>query len=157
MTKKVYLTKEGFNKLKEKYADYVNNKRGEASEKIKIAREYGDLSENAEYDAAKEEQAMIESEIRIMEEQIANAIIIEEEALDENIVGVGSFVKVYDTEFDEECEYQIVGVTEANIDLNRISNESPIAKALIGHKNGDRVTVHTGQSDFDVEIRGVRR
>lgn len=157
MVKETILTKEGYEKLKAKYYDYVNNKRGEASEKIKIAREYGDLSENAEYDAAKEEQAMIESEIKLMEEQLANVKIIDENELSTDKVTIGVFVTIYDREFEEKVEYKIVGSTEADINNNRISNESPMAQALIGKKKGDVVVVNTPQSSFEVEILDVHR
>lgn len=155
MAREIYLTKEGYEKLKAKYDDYINFKRAEASEKIKIAREYGDISENAEYDAAKDEQAMIESEIKIMEEQLSNAKIIEDEAANSDAVTIGSYVMIHDLEYNEKMEYQIVGSTEADIYNNRISNDSPMAKALLGKKKGAKVLVDTGSSSFEVKILNI--
>lgn len=157
MEKITYLTKEGYEKLKEKYDDYVNNKRRDASEKIKVAREYGDLSENAEYDAAKLEQSMIEGEIKMMEEQLRTAQIISDDATSSKIVKLGSNVEVYDKEFDETILYKIVGSSEVDIDKNYISNESPLAKALLGKKKGDVVTVVTPQTSFEVKITAVNK
>ena len=127
-------------------------KRGEASEKIKVAREYGDLSENAEYDAAKEEQAMIEARIKVLESQLSNYEIIDNSKISNDVVSIGSFVKVLDMEFEEEEVYQIVGSTEADINVNRISNNSPMATALLGKKKGDVVRVATPQTTFEVKI-----
>lgn len=151
------LTQEGYDKLYAEYRELVDVKRGDASEKIKIAREYGDLSENAEYDAAKEEQAMIEARIKFIEGQLSNYEIIDNDKISNDVVSIGSFVKILDMEFDEECIYQIVGSTEADINLNRISNDSPMAKALLGQKAGSKVSVTTPQSSFDVKILQVSK
>ncbi len=131
MANTTLLTQEGYDKLWAEYRELVDVKRGEASEKIKVAREYGDLSENAEYDAAKEEQAMIEARIKVLESQLSNYEIIDNSKIKSDEVSVGSFVKVLDKEFDEEEVYQIVGSTEADINKNRISNNSPMAVALL--------------------------
>ena len=138
----VYLTRAGLEDLKRRHEDLVVNKRKEVAERIKIAREFGDLSENAEYDAAKEEQSFVESEIKDIEEKIQNAVIIEEDGLSKHEVSLGSTVVVaflIGYEEDEDEEYQIVGTTEADAANNRISNESPLGKALIGGKKGDVV------------------
>lgn len=138
----VYLTRAGLEDLKRRHEDLVVNKRKEVAERIKIAREFGDLSENAEYDAAKEEQSFVESEIKALEEKIQNAVIIEEDGLSKHEVSLGSTVVVaflIGDEEDEDEEYQIVGTTEADAANNRISNESPLGKALIGGKKGDVV------------------
>lgn len=139
----VYLTREGLEELKRRHEDLVVNRRKEVAERIKIAREFGDLSENAEYDAAKEEQSFVESEIKDLEEKIMHAVIIDEGELSKHEVSLGSTVKVLDVEFDEEAEFRIVGTTEADAAENRISNESPLGKALLGGKKGDVVKVPT--------------
>lgn len=152
MANTTILTKEGYDKLWAEYRELVDVKRGEASEKIKVAREYGDLSENAEYDAAKEEQAMIEARIKVLESQLSNYEIIDNSKISNDVVSIGSFVKVLDMEFEEEEVYQIVGSTEADINVNRISNNSPMATALLGKKKGDVVRVATPQATFEVKI-----
>lgn len=141
--KEVYLTREGLNELKARRDHLLSVTRKEVAEKLKRAREFGDLSENAEYDAAKEEQSFVESEIKDIEEKIMNAVIIDEGELSKHEVSLGSTVKVLDIEFDEEAEFRIVGTTEANAAENRISNESPLGQALIGGKKGDVVKVAT--------------
>ena len=150
-------TKEGYDACYAEYRELVDVKRREASEKIKVAREYGDLSENAEYDAAKEEQAMIEARIKELEAKLSNYEIIDESKIRNDIVSIGSFVKVLDKEFDEEVVYQIVGSTEADINLNRISNNSPMATALLGKKKGDTVRVATPQATFEVTILEISK
>ena len=157
MANTTILTKEGYEKLWAEYRELVDVKRGEASEKIKVAREYGDLSENGEYDAAKEEQAMIEARIKVLESQLSNYEIIDNSKISSDEVSIGSFVKVLDMEFDEEEVYQIVGSTEADININRISNNSPMATALLGKKKGDCVRVVTPQATFEVKILKVSK
>ncbi len=157
MANTTILTKEGYEKLWAEYRELVDVKRGEASEKIKVAREYGDLSENAEYDAAKEEQAMIEARIKVLESQLSNYEIIDNSKISSDEVSIGSFVKVLDMEFDEEEVYQIVGSTEADININRISNNSPMATALLGKKKDDCVRVVTPQATFEVKILKVSK
>ncbi len=141
--KEVYITQEGLKELKDKLDYLLSVKRKEVAEKIKIAREFGDLSENAEYDAAKEEQSFVESEIKEIEDKILHAVIIDDGEISVHEVSIGNTVKVLDVEFDEELEYRIVGTTEANAAENRISNESPLGKALMGKKKGDIVNVPT--------------
>ncbi len=138
-----FLTAEGKKQLEEKLAYYKSTRRIEASEKIAIAREFGDLSENAEYDAAKEEQGQIEAEIREMEDILLNCQIIDNSA-EEGVVSIGSTVTVYDEEFDENLVLQILGSTESNPAKGIISNNSPVGSALIGKKVGDRVVVKMG-------------
>lgn len=138
----VHITKEGLEELKARHEYLVVVKRKEVAERIKIAREFGDLSENAEYDAAKEEQSFVESEIKELEEKIQNAVIIDEDSLRKDVVSLGSTVAVaflFNGEEDDEEEYQIVGTTEADAAKGRISNESPLGEALIGGKKGDIV------------------
>lgn len=146
--KEVYLTEEGLNELKEKLDYLMSEKRKEVAEKIKIAREFGDLSENAEYDAAKEEQSFVESEIKELEEKILHAVIIKDDELSRHEVSIGSCVEILDVEFNEKVTYRIVGTTEADASENKISNESPLGAALIGKKKNDAVSVPTPGGGF---------
>ena len=141
--KGVIVSKEGFEKL-EKELDYLRTtKRAEIAEKIKVALGFGDLSENSEYDEAKNAQAENEGKIAELENKIRYAKIIDESEIDTKTVQVGNIVKVYDEEFDEEITYTIVGSTEVDLAQGRISNESPIGAALMGKKKGTTVEVHT--------------
>lgn len=151
-----FLTAEGKKQLEEKLAYYKSTRRVEATEKIAIAREFGDLSENSEYDAAKEEQAQIEAEIREMEDILLNCEIIENGA-DEGVVNIGSTVKVYDEEFDEELELKILGSTESNPALGIISNNSPLGSALIGKKKGEKVCVKMEAGDLVYKIVDIKQ
>ncbi len=140
--KEVYLTKEGLKELKDKLDYMVTVRRMECAEAIKKAREFGDLSENAEYDAAKQEQGFVEAEIKELEEKLLHVIIIEDEA-STHAVSLGNTVIVKDMEFGDEEEYRIVGTTEADINTGKISNESPLGQALIGKKKDTVVKVVT--------------
>ena len=150
-----FLTAEGKKQLEEKLNYYKSTRRLEASEKIAIAREFGDLSENSEYDAAKEEQAQIEAEIHQMEDILLNCQIIDSSSA-EGEVSIGSTVTVYDEEFDEELKLQILGSTESNPSKGIISNNSPVGSALIGKKIGDRVTVKMDSGDIVYKIIDVK-
>ncbi len=146
----VILTKEGKEEL-EKRLEYLKVvKRAEITERIKTAREFGDLSENAEYDAAKNEQAMIEGEILEIENKLKYAVIIE--AVKKDAVSLGSKVLFKDVETGEEYNYEIVGTTEADVELGRISNESPIGNALLGRKVGDSVNVKVPSGIITIEV-----
>src|SRR5574344_623990 len=134
MNEKVFLTEEGFQDLEKRLDELKFVKRPEITERIKIARDFGDLSENAEYDAAKNEQARIEGEIIEIEAKLKAAEIIKTDNKRKGIVFIGAKVKVHDATFNEDIIYEIVGTTEADISINRISNESPVGKALIGAK-----------------------
>ena len=154
-SKKVVLTYEGLRKLEEELEDLKTVKRKEVAEKIKEARGQGDLSENAEYDAAKEEQGEIESRIAIIEKMLRNAEVIDDDEVGADIVTVGSKVKIWDVEFEEEIEYTIVGSAEAdpmNSENGKISNESPVGRGLLGHTTGDLVSIETpgGMAEFKV-------
>ena len=151
MAEEVILTKEGKEELEKKLEYLKVVKRAEITERIKTAREFGDLSENAEYDAAKNEQARIEGEIVEIEAKLKIAEIIKGGGA-KDIVSVGKRVKVLDIDFDETSVYEIVGTTEADISKNKISNESPLGKALIGGKAGDEVTVKAPQGEYKVKI-----
>jgi len=141
LEKKTVLTYEGLKKLEAELQELKVVRRLEVAQLIKEARSLGDLSENAEYDAAKEEQANVEARIIHLETMLRSAEVIDEDALGVEVVSVGSKVKVFDIEYDEEIEYSIVGSTEADPLEGRISNESPLGLALIGKKKDDTVTV----------------
>lgn len=153
--KEVILSKEYLEKLEDELEYLKTKKRPEIAEKIKVARSFGDLSENADYDEAKNEQGEVESRIAKVEDMIRNAKTIE---VDENSdeVGVGNTVKVYDEEFDEELEYKIVGTAESNPLEGFISNESPVGAALIGKKVDDRVEVTTPNGKMYFVIKNIK-
>ena len=137
MDKKVVVTASGLKALEDELEMLKTVRRSEISEKIKVARGYGDLSENSEYDEAKNEQAIVEARIADLEVMLKNVVILDESEIVTDVVSLGSNVKVYDEEFEEELEYVIVGSTEADLDLGKISDESPVGKALMGKKVGD--------------------
>lgn len=145
--KKNILTYEGLKALEDELQDLKVNKRREVATKIKEAREQGDLSENAEYDAAKDEQRDIELRIEEIDKILKNAEVVVEEDVDANVINVGSQVKLLDMEFEEEMEYKIVGSTEVDCLNGKISNESPVGMALIGAKVGDVVEVEVPSGD----------
>lgn len=154
--KEVLLTKDGYNELVERLEFLKTRKRHEIAEKIKIAREFGDLSENAEYEEAKTEQAFIEGEIMELEFKVKNAVIIDEQKGPKDIVSVGSRVKVLDVDSGEEFEYTIVGSDEADLEAMRISNESPLGQAMIGKKADSVVTVQAPMCQYDIKILQVQ-
>ncbi|MBQ3500422.1 MAG: transcription elongation factor GreA [Oscillospiraceae bacterium] len=137
MDKKVVVTASGLKALEEELEMLKTVRRKEVSEKIRVARGYGDLSENSEYDEAKNEQAIVEARIADLEVMLKNIVILDESELANDTVSLGSKVKVYDEEFEEELEYVIVGSTEADLESGKISDESPVGKALIGKKVGE--------------------
>ncbi len=139
--KPIILTPEGYKKLEDELRTLKVEGRKEIAEKIKEARSYGDLSENAEYDAAKDAQASMEQRITTIENMLKNAQIVSESDVTTDAISIGSRVKLYDIEFEEEMEYTIVGSTEANPDEGRISDESPIGSAILGHKVDEVVDV----------------
>ena len=141
MQRDVLLTPEGLDKLKDEIEHLSTVKRREVAERIKEAREFGDISENSEYDDAKNEQAMLESRIASLEEKLRSASVIDASELDSNVVRVGSLVSVKDEGSGKSLKYTIVGSTEANPAENRLSNESPVGKGLLGRKKGDTVKV----------------
>ena len=143
MAKEVVVTREGYQKLEQDLEELRTVKRKEVADKIKVARGYGDLSENAEYDAAKEEQAIVEARIADLEATLKVARIIDDSELSNDTVSIGMRVKILAEGDDPEDaeEYDITGSTEADMDLNRISDESPVGAALIGHKAGYEVDV----------------
>lgn len=153
--KEVILSKEYLEKLEDELEYLKTKKRPEIAEKIKIARSFGDLSENADYDEAKNEQGEIESRIAKVEDMIRNAKTIEVKA-NSDVVGVGNTVTLYDEEFDEDINYKIVGTAESNPLEGFISNESPVGSAIIGHKVGDRVEVEAPNGKMYFVIKGIK-
>lgn len=156
-TKKTILTYAGLKKLEEELEHLKVVKRKEVAGKIKEAREQGDLSENAEYDAAKDEQRDIEARIEELEKILKNAEVVVEDEVDLETINVGCTVSVYDKEFEEEMEFKIVGSTEANSLQGKISNESPVGKALIGRKVGETVTIETQAGMIEYEVLKIDR
>ncbi|MDD6212104.1 MAG: transcription elongation factor GreA [Clostridiales bacterium] len=157
MADKKILTYTGLKKLEDELQDLKVVKRKEIAEKIKEAREQGDLSENAEYDAAKDEQRDIEARIEELEKLLKNVEVVVEEDINLDQINIGCRVKVHDTEFDEEMEFSIVGSTEANSLQGKISNESPVGKALLGKKVGDEVKVETQAGTMTYQILAIQR
>ena len=155
--KKNLLTYDELKKLEDEIQDLKVNKRREVAQKIKEAREQGDLSENAEYDAAKDEQRDIEARIEEIEKILKNAEVVLEEDVDVDTIGIGSIVKVREVGTEDEFEYKIVGTTGANSLKGTISNESPLALALRGAKQGDVVTVEAPIGDLEYEVLSVSR
>lgn len=150
-------TKEGLIKAKEELEYLISEKRKEVTEKIKVARSFGDLSENSEYDEAKNEQAMVEAKITELEAAIMTAEIIDDDDISADVIGIGSLVRIYDCEFEEEDEYRIVGAAEADPVANKISDKSPIGAALLGHKVGDKVKVEAPAGDLEFEVRSITK
>ncbi|MCJ7857093.1 transcription elongation factor GreA [Lachnospiraceae bacterium NSJ-143] len=155
--KKVVLTYEGLKKMEDELEELKTVRRKEVAEKIKEARGQGDLSENAEYDAAKEEQGEIESRIAVLEKMLRNAEVIDDEEVSSDIISVGSRVKVYDNDFDEEVLYTIVGSAEADPMENKISNESPVGRGLLGHKIGDEITIETPDGEIMFRVLDISK
>ncbi len=155
--KKNLLTYAGLQALEQEMHELKVVKRKEVAEKIKEAREQGDLSENAEYDAAKDEQRDIEARIEEIEKILKNAEVVVEDEVDYDKINVGCTVRLFDEEFDEEIEYRIVGSTEANSLMGKISNESPVGKALMGAKVGDEVSVETQVGVCKYRVLGIER
>ena len=155
--REIMLTQEGYKKLVEELQYLKGPRKMEVAERIKIAREFGDLSENSEYEEAKNEQALLETKIAEMEATVRNAKVVADHEISTKEAGVGTQVTVYDYEFDEEITYSIVGATEVNIAENKIANESPVGSALIGKKVGDIVEVAVPDGISKFEVLDIRR
>ena len=155
--KKNILTYEGLKRYEAELQNLKVVKRKEVAQKIKEAREQGDLSENAEYDAAKDEQRDIELRIEELEKLLKNAEVVVEDEIDLDKINIGCKVKVYDVDEDEEMEFKIVGSTEANSLQNKISNESPVGQALMGKKAGDVVDVETQAGVIQYKVLEIQR
>ena len=157
MADEILLTQEGYDKIVAEHEELVSVRRKEISEKLKEAISYGDLSENAEYDAAKDEQRDIEARIEELEKILKNAEVVVEDEVDLDRINIGCQVKILDLEYDEELDYKIVGSTEANSLKGKISNESPVGKALIGAKIGDIVEVETQAGVIKYKVLEIER
>ena len=154
---KLTFTQQGYNEMIAEL-DYLKNvRRAEVVHEIEVARSFGDLSENAEYDEARTEQAKVEARIKELEEKVNNAIIIDESKIDLSVISVGSTVKGYNVTDDEEFEYSLVGSNEADPMNGRISDLAPVGKALIGKRAGDTVTVETPGGELKLEVKEVSR
>jgi transcription elongation factor GreA len=157
MTEEVLLTKEGYEKIVAEYDDLVSVKRAEVAARIKEAREFGDISENAEYDAAKNEQAELEERINKLENMMRKAKIIEEGKTNRSKVNIGSKVTVKDTKTKKTEDYIIVGSTEADPFEGKISNESKVGEALIGHKVGEKVQIEVPSGLIEYEVISINK
>ncbi len=155
--KKNILTYAGLKQLEDELQDLKLNRRKEVAEKIKEAREQGDLSENAEYDAAKDEQRDIEARIEEIDKILKNAEVVVEDEVDVDVINIGCRVKILDLEYNDELEYKIVGSTEANSLKGKISNESPVGKALIGKRHNDVVDVEINGNTFSYQVLEIQR
>ena len=155
--KEILLTQEGYQKLEDEVELLKTVRRKEVADRIKVAISFGDISENAEYDEAKNEQAQVEERIMKLENMIRRAVIIDESSIDVNVVTIGSIVKVKDLEFEQDDEYTIVGSAEADPYDGKISNESPVGKALLGRRTGDTVEVQVPDGTAKFEILEIRR
>ena len=149
------MTREEFEALKAELDHLKTVERNVISEKIRIARGFGDLSENSEYDEAKTEQAKVESEIAALEEMLRNLIVVDEVSTD--VVGISTKVRIYNEKWDEEIEYHIVGSTEADPLNNKISDLSPIGRAILGHKVGETVVVETPMGHTNIKILAISK
>ncbi len=154
--KEVILTAEGYEKLKQEIEYLSNQKRREVADRIRIAREFGDIAENAEYDDAKNEQAMVEHRIAQLEERLIAARVISKGDVKKDVVSVGSRVKLRDIVAKKTFEYRIVGSAEANPDENKLSNESPVGKAILGKKKGEIVEVAAPRGSFKYKILEIK-
>ena len=152
----VFLTKEAYKELEEKLAYLKNQGRVDVAEKIKIARSFGDISENSEYDAAREEEALLEQEISQIEEDLKIAQIIDNKKVNKDVISVGAEVDVYDKVYKEDLTFKIMGSFESDPTKGLISNESPIGKALIGQKVGATVEVKTPMETLVFEVKSIR-
>ena len=157
LNEELVMTQEGLDDLKKRLEYLKTVKRYEVAARIKTAREYGDLSENAEYDEAKSEQGFVEGEISELEAKIKKVKVIDDNDIHTEDVGVGSIVKVKDLEFGDTEEYKIVGSAESDIAQNKLSNESPVGRGLIGAKVGQVVTIPIPDGEVQYEILDIRR
>ncbi|HEY8645049.1 MAG TPA: transcription elongation factor GreA [Gaiellaceae bacterium] len=154
--KEVILTADGYKKLQQEIDVLRNDKRREVAERIRVAREFGDIAENAEYDDAKNEQAMLEHKIAQLEERILSARVITKKEISKDTVSVGSHVRLRDLQANKTFEYHIVGSAEANPAENKLSNESPVGKAIIGHKKGDVVEVSAPRGSLKFKVLEIK-
>lgn len=152
MAQEILMTAEGYEELKNELQQLKTVKRAEVADKIKTARGFGDLSENSEYDEAKNEQAIMEARILTLEEQLKVVKVVDKDALQKDVVNIGSTVKLLDCEFNEEMEYRIVSSVEGSGSGNSLTDKSPVGEAVMGHKVGDIVEVHAPKGSFSLKI-----
>ncbi|MFW6022539.1 MAG: transcription elongation factor GreA [Halanaerobiaceae bacterium] len=157
MLDEILLTQEGYTKLEKELNNLVNVKRREVAKRIKVAREFGDISENSEYDDAKNEQAFIEGRIKEVQNMLRNARIVKDDEITGDTVSLGTTVTLRELETDEDFSYTIVGSAEADPLNFKISNESPIGKAILGHKVGDSVKVEVPSGMMEYEILNIEK
>ncbi|MCR5430744.1 MAG: transcription elongation factor GreA [Eubacterium sp.] len=155
--KKLVFTKSQVKDLENELKDLKLVKRDEVAEKIKVARAQGDLSENAEYDAAKDEQAKIEARIREIENMLKNKEVIRDKDMDASVIGIGRAFKIRDMELKETMEYEMVNSTNANTLMGKISDESPVGRGLVGHKKGETVKIELGDREVKYKILDVQK
>lgn len=156
MTREVILTPEGLERLKEEIRYLSVDKRREVADRIKQAREFGDITENSEYDDAKNEQAMLEHRISTLEDRLSNARVIEEDEITLDVVSIGTKVRLRDVDAKETIEYVIVGSAEANPAEHRLSNESPVGRAILGRKKGETVEVDVPTGSLKFKIMDIK-
>jgi transcription elongation factor GreA len=154
--KEVILTADGYKKLQREIDVLRNDKRREVAERIRVAREFGDIAENAEYDDAKNEQAMLEHKIAQLEERLLSARVITKKEISKDAVSIGSHVRLRDMQANKTFEYHIVGSAEANPAENKLSNESPVGKAILGHKKGDVVEVTAPRGTLKFKVMEIK-
>ena len=154
--KDVLLTPEGYEKLKQEIEYLRGDKRREIADRIRVAREFGDIAENAEYDDAKNEQAMLEHKIAQLEERLLNAKVIDKGDIDTSVVSIGSTVRLKDVDANQTVEYHIVGSAEANPSEQKLSNESPVGKAIMGRKKGETVEVTAPRGALKFKILDIK-
>jgi transcription elongation factor GreA len=156
VAREVILTPEGFKKLQQELEYLQTERRAEVADRIKTAREFGDIAENAEYDDAKNEQALLEHRIAQLEEKLRDARVISKKEIPKDVVGVGSKVRLKDMETNKTVEYHVVGSAEANPAENKLSNESPVGRAIIGHKKGETVEVSAPRGALKFKIMEIK-
>lgn len=157
MSDQVMLTEEGYEKLEKELEYLENEKRREVAKRIKVAREFGDISENSEYDDAKNEQAFVEGRIKEIKNMLNNAHVVKDEEITDKKVNLGTLVMLHNLDSDEKIRYTLVGSAEADPLNHKISNESPIGKSILGHAIGDQVKVDTPSGQVEYEIVSIKK
>ncbi len=155
--REIILTPEGFQRLKEEIEYLSSVKRDEVAERIRASRDFGDISENSEYDDAKNEQAMLEARIYSLEERLRSAIVIDSDSVTTDVVGVGTKVTLQDMQRGDVVQYAIVGSSEADPGAHKLSNESPVGRAILGHKPGDKITVAVPQGSKKFKVLAIEK
>lgn len=157
MERQIVLTPEGYRRLKEEIDYLSTKKRAEVAERIQDARQYGDIAENSEYDDAKNEQALVEQRIAVLEEKLRNAVILDASTVSTDSVGIGTKVTLQDITSGEVVQYSIVGSAEADPTDHKLSTESPVGRAIMGHKAGEKVTVKVPKGSLQLKVLSIDR